>query len=131
MTNEEIEKLIELGSELVDRAKRAGADIAEASARAGWDLSVRVRLGQPELVEEAGYRSVSLRVIKNQRVAITATSDLSESGIARAVADALMLADLSEPDPFAGPADSSDLARPPFPELDLYDPEIERVNADM
>src|SRR6188474_2960478 len=125
MTNEEVEKLLELGAELVDRARRAGADVAEANARAGWDLSVRVRLGEPELVEEAGYRSVSLRVIKSQRVAITATSDLSEGGIARAVADAIMLAELSEPDPFAGPADPSELAHPPFPELDLFDPEIE------
>ena len=103
--------------------------MAEASARGGSDLSTRVRLGKPELVEEAGHHSISLRVIRSDRVALTSTSDLSPRGIERCVADALMLAELSEPDPFAGPADPSLLAQPPFPELDLFDQGLFKIDA--
>jgi PmbA protein len=128
--SEDLEKLIGLARLVVGRARAGGADVAEAGARAGWELSARVRLGEPELVEEAGTRSVSLRVIKQQRVAITATSDLSEAGLERCVADALMLAELSEPDEFAGPAEPSELSRGPYPELELHDPKVEAILAD-
>jgi PmbA protein len=109
---------------------KQGATVAEAKARRGWELTARVRLGEPELVQEAGHRSVALRVMKGQQVAITSTSDLTEAGIERCVDDAIALADLAEPDPFAGPADASLIAKPPHPELDLYDPEVESVDAD-
>src|SRR5687767_8941239 len=130
MSKDVSQELLALASQVVDRAVRKGADIAEASARGGSELSARVRLGKPELVEEAGHRSISLRVIKNQRVALTSTSDLTEAGVERCVADALMLVDLSQPDPFAGPADPSLLAHPPFPDLDLFDPTIGSIDAD-
>lgn len=131
MTSEDLAKLLDLAEDLVKRAKAAGADVAEASARSGWELSAKVRLGETELVEEAGHRAVSLRVLKDQRAATTATSDLSEAGIARAVADAMMLVELSEPDPFAGPAEVELLCHEPHPDLDLYDPEIETITADV
>jgi len=70
-------------------------------------------------------------VIRNDRVAFTSTSDLSARGIERCVADALMLAELSEPDPFAGPADPSLLAQPPFPDLDLFDEGLFKIDADQ
>ena len=130
MDHDESRELLKLASEVVERARRAGADVAEASARGGSDLSTRVRLGKPELVEEAGHHSISLRVIRGHRVALTATSDLSPAGIERCVADALMLAELSEPDPFAGPADPSLLAKPPFPELDLFDAGLSAIDAE-
>jgi PmbA protein len=88
-----------------------------------------VRLGEPELVEEAGHHSVSLRVIRDQRVAVTATSDLSEAGLLRCVADALELSELSEADPFAGPADPSELAKPPFADLEMFDPAVGAIDA--
>src|SRR6478609_2904861 len=130
MEQDESRELLKLAAEVVERARRAGADVAEASARGGSDLSTRVRLGKPELVEEAGHHSISLRVIRADRVALTSTSDLSARGIERCVADALMLAELSEPDPFAGPADPSLLAKPPFPELDLFDEGLFKIDAD-
>ncbi len=130
MEQDESAELLKLAAEIVERARRAGADVAEASARGGSDLSTRVRLGKPELVEEAGHHSISLRVIRGDRVAHTSTSDLSPRGIERCVADALMLAELSEPDPFAAPADPSLLAKPPFPELDLFDEGLFEIDAD-
>lgn len=122
-------ELLKLADDLVDRARKRGADVAEATARAGWELSAKVRLGSPELVEEAGTKSVALRVIRDHRVAITATSDLTPAGIERCVADALMLVELSQPDPFAAPADPSELETGALPDLDLFDPAVSSVDA--
>jgi PmbA protein len=129
MVDREAAELEALGSDVVERARRAGADVAEVSARRGFDLSVRVRLGKTELVEEAGHRGLSLRVISGQRVALASTSDVTESGIRRLVADAIELAELSEKDAFAGPADPSELCGPPHPDLDLYDPRVGEITA--
>ena len=119
----ELTQLLEVGDKVVGMAKSRGATVAECVVRFGAELSARVRLGEPELVEEAGHRSLGLKVMKGQRVASTSTSDLSPAGIERAVADAIELADLSQEDPFAGPADPKLLCDPAAaPDLDLYDP---------
>jgi PmbA protein len=118
-----------LAASLVERARKAGADVAEARASSGWDLTVRVRVGEPELVQEAGQRGVALRVMKGGRVALTSTSDLSPTGLSRVVSDAIELAELSEVDPFAGPAPKELLCQPPHPDLDLYDADVESVDA--
>ena len=128
-TTDPTPRLLELASDLVARARKLGADVAEASARTGWELSAKVRLGKTELVEEAGHHGVSLRVIRGGRVALTGTSDLTPRGIERCVADALELCALSEPDPFAGPAAPELLSKPPHPELELFDPSIDAIDA--
>jgi PmbA protein len=120
-----------LATSIVERARKGGADVAEANARSGWELTVRVRLGETELVQEAGYRGVSLRVMKDGRVALTSTSDVTADGIERLVTDALELVELSEVDPFAGPAPTELLSSPPYPDLDLYDPALEAADADF
>jgi len=124
------ERLAALAESIGRRALERGADVAEVSARGGFELSVKVRLGQPELVEEAGHHSVSLRVLRGGRVAITSTSDLTEPGIARCVEDALELVELSEVDPQAGPADPGELCHPPFPDLELFDPAVAAIGGD-
>ena len=96
------EQLLRLGDEIVARAIDGGASVAEASVREGEHLSVKVRLGERELVEEAGSRAIGLRVMVGQQVAVSYTSDLTEAGRARLVEDALELAQLSGPRPFAG-----------------------------
>jgi len=130
MTDERDERLIGLARSVGQRALAAGADVAEASARGGYELSVKVRLGKPELVEEAGHHSIALRVIRAGRVAITSTSDLTPHGIERCVSDALELVELSEVDAAAGPADPSELSHPPFPELELFDPAVAAIGGD-
>lgn len=125
----ETAELMELASDVVERARNGGADIAEAIARAGSELSTKVRMGEPELVEEAGHRSLGMRIIKKQRVALTSTSDLTPRGIERFVKDALELADIAQEDPFAGPADPELIARGDFPNLDLFDPSGGEINA--
>ncbi|MCA9534236.1 MAG: TldD/PmbA family protein [Myxococcales bacterium] len=125
------DELLRLGDEIVARALEGGASVAEASVREGEHLSVKVRLGKPELVEEAGSRAVGLRVMVGQQVAVSYTSDLTEAGRARLVEDALELAQLSEPDPFAGGPEPALLSREAdWPVLDTYDPEMGTLTAD-
>ncbi len=124
-TDRELTDLLELGDRVIRMARDAGgADlVVECVLRSGADLSARVRKGEPELVEEAGTRSAGLRVICGKRVAMTSTSDLTEAGLDRFVADAIELAELTQDDPFAGPPDPKLLCDPlRAPELDLYDP---------
>lgn len=126
----EAARLESIAGRLVEQAKRRGADVAEASASSGWELTAKVRLGEPELVQEAGHRSAALRVMKDQRVAITSSSDWTEAGLERCVADALSLLELSERDEYAGPADPALLSKGPYVDLDLFDESLDRLGAD-
>jgi PmbA protein len=130
MNDRDIANLLDLADDLVSRARKRGADVAEAIARSGSELSVKVRLGEAELIEEAGHRAVGMRVMKGKRVALTSTSDLTAAGLERFLDDALELCELSQEDPFAGPADPDLLARSALPDLDLYDPAGGSVGAD-
>lgn len=125
----EVERLVALAAELVDRALARGIDVAEARVRSGSELSVQVRLGETELVEEAGHRSAGMRVMKDGRVALTSTSDLTESGLERFIADAVELVEIAQEDPFAGPADASLIASGGYPDLELYDPTCGTIDA--
>jgi PmbA protein len=123
------ERNLEEIAERVLRRALGHVDVAEVSVGESWDLSVKVRLGEVELIEEAGSSGLSLRVIKDGRVATTQTTDLTATGIERAVADALELADLSQPDPLAAPAPAELLFRGPEPELELFDPAVAKIDA--
>jgi PmbA protein len=128
---EEAAELVELGRSVVERAKATGADVAEASVHSGSHLSVKVRMREPELVEEAGSRSLGLRVMIGQRVASTYTSDLSVAGQQLLIEDAIELARLSEPDEFAGPPEPSELSsQSQWRDLDTYDDAVGRISAD-
>ncbi len=129
--NEEARALTELGRSVIERAMRAGADVAEAGVHSGAHLSVKVRMGEPELVEEAGSRALGLRVMIGQRVASTYTSDMSPSGQRTLIEDALELARLSEADEFAGPPDPSDLSsESQWSDLDTFDDSVSKIGAD-
>jgi PmbA protein len=126
----ELSELLELGERILSMAEKGGATVAECLLRSGAELSARVRLDKPELVEEAAHRSAGLRVMKGKRVATTSTSDLTDAGVQRFVSDALELVELAQDDPFAGPADPALLTDPKgAPDLDLFDPKGGGVDA--
>lgn len=125
---DERDELLSVARRVIDAARK-DADVAEVSIGSSWDLSAKVRLGKPELVEEAGQRGLSLRVIRDGRLAVTSTSDLSERGLELVVRDAIELSELCEKDPMIGPAESELLARGPFPDLDLFDESISDIDA--
>ena len=129
MSAYDLERLKSLATSVVERARKAGADVAESSVSEGRHLSAKVRMGEPELLEEAGSMSVGLRVMRGQQVAVTSTSDLTSSGIERLVQDAIELAELAQPDAFAGPPDPALLSKASeHRDLDLFDDSVDSID---
>jgi len=59
----DLDRMLNLASDLVARAKKRGADVAECVVQDSAHLSAKVRLGEPELVEEAASRSAGMRLM--------------------------------------------------------------------
>jgi PmbA protein len=110
----------ELAERMLSYARAAGADGAEVIVRDGAELEVKVRLGEPELIKEAGSRALGLRVIKDHRAAVTYTSDFTPEAMARFARETVELAALAEPDPLGDLPAHEEMARD-VPDLDLWD----------
>jgi PmbA protein len=115
-----VKELCDIAVKAVELARRHGADDAEVVVRDGAELTAKVRLGEPELVQEAGSRALGLRVFKDLRAAVTYTSDLRSRSLDDFVAETVTLAELSEPDELNRLPDPADLAKS-VPDLDLWD----------
>src|SRR5688500_19038712 len=122
------DELREIAERVVVMAKKAGADEAEVLVSDGSELTAKVRLGEPELVQEAGSRGLGLRVFRERRQAVTFTSDLRPHALERFAADAVALARISEPDELHRLPDATELASD-VPDLDLYDASSEGLDA--
>lgn len=120
---------LELASQLLDLARRAGAEQADAVAVASTNSSTEVRMQQVEKVAEAASRSVGLRVIVDGRQAVVSTSDVTDTALAETAQTAMELARVSEPDPHAGLPDPSEQTRQPA-ELALFDETIPLLDGD-
>ncbi|HEY1554871.1 MAG TPA: metallopeptidase TldD-related protein [Kofleriaceae bacterium] len=129
ITEATVKELRDAAELAVELAKQAGADAAEVVVRDGSELTAKVRLGEPELVQEAGSRALGIRVLKGARRATTYTSDLRRASLEALCAETCALAELAEPDEHALPPDPALLAKGALPELDLYDPSVEEVDA--
>ena len=116
-----------LAEQMLAITLKAGADGAEVLVRDGTELEVKVRLGEPELIKEAGSRALGLRVIKDERSAVTYTSDLTAAGMERLGRDSVELAALAEPDPVAALPAREEMARD-VPALDLWDEAVLSVD---
>ena len=111
VTEETIKELCDAAQLAVELAKKAGADDAEVLVRDGTELTAKVRLGEPELVQEAGSRALGLRVLKGGKRAVTYTSDLRRESLEALCKETVELAQLAEADEYALPPDPSLLAK--------------------
>lgn len=124
------EDLRSLASDVVERARATGADEADVYIRSGIESTVSVRMQAVEKLIEAGSRTVSIRVIKDKRTAVCNTSDLTPRALDEMVRTAVALADISEPDEYAGLPDREELASDLGAALQLYDERIESLTVD-
>lgn len=97
-----ISDLKQLATDVVAKARKAGATDAEAVVYEGDEFSALVRLGQVETLKESGSRAIGLRIFVGQRTASTSSSDFSAESIERLVEGAITLAKITSEDPFAG-----------------------------
>ncbi|MFA5662935.1 metalloprotease PmbA [Castellaniella sp.] len=111
----------ELVSDTLQRARRAGASDAAAEVSESRGLSVGVRQGALETIEQSRDRSLSLTVFHGQRRGSASTSDFSPEALQRTVEAALHIARHTAEDTAAGLPDADTLARH-YPELELHHP---------
>jgi len=110
-------------ADVVAAALKAGADAAEAVGAERRALGINVRLGELEEVEREESRDLGLRVFIGQKQATVSGSDISPQARAKLVERAVAMARLAPDDPYGGLAAKDRLAKGPFAELDLYDPQ--------
>ncbi|HDQ44625.1 MAG TPA: TldD/PmbA family protein [bacterium] len=122
-------ELLILAENLVAYGRKKGADQVQVSIGEGREFSVDVREGNIEKLTDAGLKSLSLKVIKEDRVATASSSDFSGDTLHRLVENAVSRAALSNPDEFAGLPDRDDVVVD-ADALDIFDPEILEIPAD-
>ena len=108
-------------TDLLAKAKSAGADAADAVLVEGWSISHRRRLGKLEKLERSEGQDLGLRVFIGKRQAIVSTSDRSTAAVTPLIERVIAMAKAAPEDPFCGLADPADIARS-LPDLDLLDP---------
>lgn len=108
-------------TDLLAKAKKAGADAADAVLVEGWSISHARRLGKLEKLERSEGQDLGLRVFIGKRQAIVSTSDRSPQTVGPLIERVIAMAKAAPEDPFCGLADPADVARE-IPDLDLVDP---------
>lgn len=117
----ELDRLAELATDVIARARASGASQAEVSASVETGLSVNVRLDEVETVEHTRDRGFGLTVYFGRRKGSASTADLKPESIQATIEQACAIARHTEDDPFAGLADPARMATR-FPDLDLWHP---------
>ncbi len=111
---------LDLLTDLLGRAKRAGADDADAVYFESASLSVAQRLGQSEKLERSESRDLGLRVLIGKQQAMVSSTDMETKALDELVARAVAMARAAPEDPHCGIA-SPDQITDDGPELDICD----------
>ena len=112
-----------LAEELVKKCLSKGADAAEVFIESGRELSVEVRNGEVETIEEATSHGVGFRIFQSGRMAFSHCNDFNENSLESAIASAVR---------FAGntTADENNVLPTETEVGALFDPEINQVPMD-
>ncbi|MCX7974847.1 MAG: TldD/PmbA family protein [Candidatus Aminicenantes bacterium] len=121
--DKEIKDLQSLAENLVSYGRSLGAEEIEVAVATGREFSVNVRLQAIEDLTEANFRYLSMKIIKDKKVASASSSDLSLETLKDLMRKAVKRAELANKDEWAGLPTPTE----PYPDpasLCLYDPEI-------
>jgi PmbA protein len=113
-----IDELLSLAGEAVSHARKLGADAVHAVAADGRSTEISILDGKIEKVEQSEARDISLKLYVGKSSATISGSVLTKEAIHRLTENALNMARLAPPDPYAGIADPELLATD-IPDLDL------------
>lgn len=108
---------------LLLKAKAHGADAADAVATHGRSLSIAVREGALEDVDNSEGRDIGLRVMVGRRQACVSSSDLSNGSLDALAERAVAMAKLAPEDPYCGLAAEEHLELN-NPDYDMFDPTV-------
>lgn len=112
----------DLVTQALDHARSLGATDAAAEVSEGQGLSVSVRLGSLETVEQTRGASLAVTVFAGQKRGSASTSDLSLAALKQTVEAAWHIARYTADDPASGLPDQEALMRDPSVDLSLYHP---------
>ena len=112
---------LNLLSDLIARARAAGADEADALLIAGTSLGVQLRFGHTEHLERAENRDLGLRVFVGRQQAVVSSSSVDPAGFALLAERAVAMARVVPEDPYAGLAELATAPDDAAP-LELDDP---------
>ena len=119
---------LDLLSDLIRRAKAAGADAADAVAYESASVSVTRRFGKTEKLERSESADLGLRVFVGKGQAIVSSTDRAEETLAQLAERAVAMARLAPEDPYAGVADPDQIVRE-WGDMDVCDPVEPAVEA--
>jgi PmbA protein len=109
-------------SDLIERARRAGADAADGVLVEGVSISHARRLGKIEKLERSEGYDLGLRVLIGKRQAIVSSNDRNAAAFDALVERAVAMARAVPEDSFCGLADPDQIAQG-WPKLDSVDPD--------
>jgi PmbA protein len=115
------DQLREIASDVLRHARDHGATACETEVSEGFGQTASVRKGEVDTIEYNRDKGVGVTVYLGQRRGHASTSDFSAEALRSTVDAALSIARFTAPDPCAGLADESLLAKD-FPDLDLHHP---------
>ncbi len=125
----DLEQGKQLARDVVSLGKQKGADAVSVTMARSEELSVSVRNGEIELLNQAGASYLEAEVIVGQRSSTVHTCDLGEGSIAGLLDEALALAKHTEPDEFNTLPDPDELGEAET-DLDLFDPRVEALTVE-
>ena len=88
-----------LAEQLVEKCLAKGADAAEVYIESSRQLSVAIRNGDVETIEEASASGVGIRVFLGGRIAFSHCNDMSDAALDRALSSAMAFARTTTADP--------------------------------
>lgn len=117
----------DIAGQLVKTCLKKGADAAEVYIESGRNLSLAVRKGDIETVEEAASSGAGIRVFVKGRMAFASSNDLGDRALADAVGRAIDFAKITTADPNNVLPDDPGVTEV----AGLYDPRIAQVPMDQ
>lgn len=113
----------------IDFAQKNGATQTQLSLLYSDDFSVTIRNGEIEEFNKSISNILTLKIIKDDKIATASTSDLRPATIQKLILATIQRAKYSEPDPFGRLADfvTNDFNTQ---QLEIYDPKIETIDTD-
>jgi PmbA protein len=120
--------LLDIANDSIKQAIAAGATDAECTIAEGEEFSAQVRLGEVETIKQAASRGMGLRILIGNNTGSSYTSDLSPEGVKQMVSQAIELAAVTTPDPFAGLPDPGEFGAIPG-DLQLYSADVAELEA--
>ena len=119
---------LDLLTELLDRARAAGADTAEAAVSGSTSLSISRRLGHTEHLERSERRGLELTVFVGKRSASVSSTELAASGFPGLAERAVAMAKVVPEDPYGGLAEEArGVDAAPLELADSIEPTVEAL----